>query len=192
VQLSFVNLSFGEPQTAVAIAFAVIAGALAVFFAIAALQTRRDVPAERVRQVAYRLRPAWLGFLVLLLTGAVGISLFLLPYSGAAGAARSVEVTGGQFYWSVSPERVPADCPIDFEVTSADVNHGFGVYDPAGVLLGSVQAMPGYTNRLELTLDEPGSYQIACLEFCGVKHHEMVRELEVAAGPCCPQGTDCP
>ena len=39
-----------------------------------------------------------------------------------------------------------------FDVTSVDVNHGFGVYDPNGRLIGSVQAMPGYTNELELDL----------------------------------------
>ena len=171
--------SFGEPQTTIAIVFGGIAVALAVVFAIVALQTRREVPLERVRRVAYRIRPAWLGFLTLLLAGAVGVSLFLLPYSRGAEATASVEVTGGQFYWSMSPKRVPAGSRVRFEVTSADVNHGFGIYDPQGKLLGNVQAMPGYTNRLELSLDEPGSYLISCLEFCGLKHHEMSREFRV-------------
>jgi hypothetical protein len=31
------------------------------------------------------------------------------------------------------------------DVTSADVKHGFGIYDPHATLLGQVQAMP---NRL--------------------------------------------
>jgi cytochrome c oxidase subunit 2 len=64
-------------------------------------------------------------------------------------------------------------------VTSADVNHGFGLYDPDGELLGSVQAMPGYTNHLDLRLDKPGQYLVACLEFCGLGHHEMASQFEV-------------
>jgi len=174
-----VSPSFGEPQTTIAIVFAGIAVALATVFAVVALRTRREVPLERVRQVAYRIRPAWLGFLIVLLAGAVGVSLFLLPYSRGAEATASVRVTGGQFYWSTSPKRVPAGSRVRFEVTSADVNHGFGIYDPNGRLLGNVQAMPGYTNDLELTLEEAGSYLISCLEFCGLKHHEMSREFRV-------------
>jgi cytochrome c oxidase subunit II len=59
------------------------------------------------------------------------------------------------------------------------VNHGFGIYAPDGELLGSVQAIPGFHNRLDLTLDEPGSYFVGCLEFCGVGHHRMNRRLRV-------------
>ena len=50
------------------------------------------------------------------------------------------------------------------------------------LVLGNVQAMPGYTNDLRLTLDEPGTYLISCLEFCGRDHHRMFREFEVTGG----------
>ena len=175
------GLSFGGFQVAVAVAFAVIAFSLMLFFAFAARQAGRDVPFDRVRGFAYRARPAWLALLAVLLGAMVCVSLFFLPYSGsgAADASASVRVIGGQFYWSMTPEKVPAGSEVVFEVSSADVNHGFGVYDPDGVLIGNVQAMPGYTNELELTLDEPGSYLISCLEFCGRDHHKMFREFEV-------------
>jgi cytochrome c oxidase subunit 2 len=68
---------------------------------------------------------------------------------------------------------------VRFDVTAADVNHGFGIYDPHGRLIGSVQAMPGYHNRLDLTLDEPGAYRIRCLELCGFYHSTMEGELMV-------------
>jgi len=174
-----VTPSFGESQLVIAVVFAVIAVLLVGVFVTVAVATRREVPWERVRPVAYLIRRGWLALLALLLGGAVGVSLFLLPYSKGAEATATVKVTGGQFYWSMTPKRVPAGSRVLFEVTSADVNHGFGVYSPRGVLLGNVQAMPGYTNDLELTLDEPGSYLISCLEFCGVKHHEMSREFRV-------------
>lgn len=174
--------SFGEFQTVVVLVFAGIVLALALFFAFAARQAGRQIEFERVRNAAYLARPVWLAFLALLLTGVVSVSLFFLPYSGGtngAEASASVKVIGGQFYWSMTPERVQAGTDVVFEVTSADVNHGFGVYDPDGELLGSVQAMPGYTNEMELSLDKPGSYLVSCLEFCGAKHHEMAREFEV-------------
>ncbi|HEX6228171.1 MAG TPA: hypothetical protein VFZ41_01780 [Solirubrobacterales bacterium] len=171
--------SFGEPQIGVAIAFVVIALALVAIFALVALQSRREVPLEEVRGVAYRIRPAWLALLVVLLSGAVIGSMFFLPYTRGADVGAEVKVVGGQFYWSMSPPDVPAGTEVDFAVTSADVNHGFGVYDPDGELLGSVQAMPGYTNHLDLRLDKPGSYLIACLEFCGLGHHEMAARFEV-------------
>ena len=41
--------------------------------------------------------------------------------------------------------------------------------------------MPGFHNHLELTLDEPGTYLVSCLELCGVDHHKMSREFEVTA-----------
>jgi cytochrome c oxidase subunit 2 len=84
-----------------------------------------------------------------------------------------VKVTGGQFFWSLAPDRVPAGTRIRFDVTSIDVNHGFGLYDPHGHLIGSVQAMPGYHNELDLTLSEAGVYRIRCLELCGLNHSTM-------------------
>jgi cytochrome c oxidase subunit 2 len=172
--------TFGGTQIAAAVAFLVVALALVAVFVFVALQARREVPLEEVRAVAYRLRPAWLGLLVVLLGGLVVSSMFFLPYGRGAEAGAEIKVIGGQFYWSMSPPEVTAGTKVDFAVTSADVNHGFGIYDPDGELLGSVQAMPGYTNHLDLRLDKPGSYLIACMEFCGLGHHEMTGEFGVA------------
>jgi cytochrome c oxidase subunit II len=36
-----------------------------------------------------------------------------------------------------------------------------------------VQAMPGFSNELDLTLTDPGVYRILCFEFCGVNHSTM-------------------
>lgn len=173
------RLSFGEPQVAVAIAFGAIALVLASLFVLIALQARKEIPFELVREAAYRIRPVWLALLAAVLAAGVATSMFFLPYSHGADVGAKIDVIGGQFYWSMSPASVPAGTEVDFAVTSADVNHGFGVYDPGGHLLGSVQAMPGYTNHLDLRLEEPGSYLVSCMEFCGFKHHEMRRSFEV-------------
>jgi cytochrome c oxidase subunit 2 len=171
--------SFTQPQIAIAIAFAVIAVLLAAFFTFVAVRTRRDVEFEEVRTVGYRIRPWWFAFLAVLLTTGVVVSLFLLPYSQARGHVEVMRVSGGQFYWSIAPRSVPAGTRVRFDVTGVDVNHALGLYGPDGNLLGVVQAMPGYTNRLEMRLEDPGSYLVACLEFCGIGHHRMFRTFQV-------------
>jgi cytochrome c oxidase subunit 2 len=161
------------------VVFGTLALLLAGLFTLIALQTRRDVPFERVQRVGYWIRRRWLGFLAALLVVVVGGSLLALPYPSGASDRMVVKVTGGQFYWSFSRTRLPAGTDVRFDVTSADVNHGFGIYDPDGRLLGSVQAMPGFHNHLDLTLDDPGSYFISCLEMCGFDHHRMSRTIRV-------------
>lgn len=89
-----------------------------------------------------------------------------------------VKVVARQFAFEMNTTRVPAGVPVAFLVTSADVNHGFGVYDAeTGEFLGQVQAMPGYVNELILVL-EPGRYKVVCMEYCGVGHPFMVAEFE--------------
>ena len=67
-----------------------------------------------------------------------------------------------------------------FEVTAGDVTHGLGVYSPEMRMIGQTQAMPGYSNALELTLDKPGAYRLLCMEYCGLAHHAMVSEITVS------------
>jgi cytochrome c oxidase subunit 2 len=172
-------LEYGEPQVAIAIVFGVLAVAIVgVAFAVAA-HARHDVPYEDVQRTGYRLRRPWLAFLVGLLVIVVGFSFFLLPYASGETPGTTVKVSGGQFFWTIDPAVLPARTEVRFDVTSVDVNHGFGVYDPRGRLIGSVQAMPGFTNELELTFDTVGEYTVRCFEYCGLSHHAMVASFRV-------------
>ena len=169
------ELSYTWPQIWVAILFAAITVLLVALFAGIARTSRREVPFEEVKRVGYQVRTWWLWSLGGVLTAGVVVSLFFLPYSGARGAtgkAQEVRVTGGQFYWSASPRTVRAG-HVRFLVSAADVTHALGLYGPKGELLGSVQAMPGYTNKLDVQLDKPGEYLFSCLELCGIGHHRM-------------------
>ena len=168
------NLRFGNPQIAIGVTFAVLALLLAVVFSVIAVQAGSDVGAQRVHDLGYWLRKRWLAVLLVIGVLVVGVSLFDLPFARGSAADRTVvNVTGGQFFWSLSPDRAPAGSDIRFDVTSVDVNHGFGIYDPDGHLIGSVQAMPGYRNKLDLNLAEAGVYRIRCLELCGLNHSTM-------------------
>ena len=169
-----VSLHFGDPQIAIGAVFAVLAFLLACAFLVIGVQAGSEVSVERVHRVGYWLRKRWLALLLVIGVLVVGISLFDLPFASGSDAGRTVvKVTGGQFFWSLSPNRVPAGAHVRFDVTSIDVNHGFGLYDPHGHLIGSVQAMPGYHNKLDLNLTEAGVYQIRCLELCGLSHSTM-------------------
>jgi cytochrome c oxidase subunit 2 len=174
------NLHYGGAQIAVLAIFLVIALAFGALFVVVALRSRREVELEQVRNVGYRLRKPWLIGLGATLAAVLAALAFFIPASAAEGPeATEVRVVGGQFYWSLSPDTFRRGEHVVFDVTSADVNHGFGLYDPDGRLIGSVQAMPGYHNRLAVTLEHAGRYTIACFEYCGLDHHVMIRELEV-------------
>ncbi|MBK5230131.1 MAG: hypothetical protein JJE27_03055 [Thermoleophilia bacterium] len=177
------KLHFGGPQTIILVVFIVIAVSLFALFTLIALSSRQDVEFPRVQKIGYWIRARWLVLLIAIAAVQVGISLFHMPYSVANKPDFVVKVQGYQFNWSVDRPKIPAGSLVRFDVSSSDVNHGLGLYDPDGVMLGTVQAMPGYVNKVEFRLNKPGTYLISCMEFCGIGHHKMMRNLEVVKGP---------
>src|SRR2546430_17155027 len=83
--------------------------------------------------------------ILLPLLGAAAIGLFVtslprLPYPHArvrrlGVPVAHVAVTGVQWTWQLGRDTLPAGVPVEFAVTSRDVNHGFAIYDSAGRLL---------------------------------------------------------
>lgn len=90
-----------------------------------------------------------------------------------------VNAIAEQWSWNVDHTELPLNKPIEFAVTSRDVNHGFGVYNSDLKLLTQIQAMPGYINRVYYTFTKPGKYRVLCMEYCGLVHHDMLVELTV-------------
>jgi cytochrome c oxidase subunit II len=90
-----------------------------------------------------------------------------------------VDVIGHQFFFEFRyPElgvnssntlHIPAGAMIDINLQSADVIHSFWV--PR--LSGKIDNIPGRTNHLWLTADNPGEYMGQCAEFCGLGHALM-------------------
>lgn len=70
---------------------------------------------------------------------------------------------------------LPIDTPIAFELTSRDVIHSF--YVPEFFIKRDV--VPGRENRVDITIDEPGTYTARCAEFCGLLHDRM--DLSISA-----------
>jgi cytochrome c oxidase subunit 2 len=177
-----VSLHYGDPQIVIGAVFALLALLLGGLFVVIGVEAKSEVADERVHRVGYWLRKRWLALLLVIGVVVVGVSLLDLPFaSGSATERTVVKVTGGQFFWSLSPDKVPAGTHVRFDVSSVDVNHGFGFFDPKGHLIGSVQAMPGYHNKLDLDLTDVGIYQIRCLEFCGLNHSTMESTFTVTS-----------
>jgi cytochrome c oxidase subunit 2 len=134
------------------------------------------------RKLAERER-FWLVLVVGFLAALLLATIFFIPYGKTAPRdAQIVRVTGVQFAWRLQPATIRAGKPVDFRLTSVDVNHGFGVYDAKERLVFQVQVVPGKTQRYVHTFRRPGVYRILCLEFCGIGHHLMEGSLTVTRG----------
>lgn len=121
-----------------------------------------------------RAEPWWGVSVVVLLAILLGLTIWRAPWFQDNGPGTEVSVTGMQFGFLVQPTSVTVGKPVRFNVTSKDVNHAMGLYDPEGRMIMNVEAIPGYTISRTHTFTEPGTYTIRCLEFCGYQHHKMI------------------
>lgn len=168
-------------ETAWIISTIIVAAFAAVFTAVA-FGAHAKVEYEAVLARVNPLRRRWFWALVVVGVTVAGITLPMMPYPQAAATSRNVQVvtaTGRQWAWTLSASEVKAGAPVEFRVTSDDVNHGFAIYDSKLRVVAQTQAMPGYVNRLRHTFSEPGTYKVMCLEYCGLVHHEMIAEFVV-------------
>jgi cytochrome c oxidase subunit 2 len=69
---------------------------------------------------------------------------------------------------------IPIDATIAFNLESKDVIHSF--YVPEFFVKRDV--VPGRTNRLEVIVEEAGTYTGRCAEFCGLLHDSMDFTIE--------------
>ena len=71
---------------------------------------------------------------------------------------------------------VPAQTPVKFRLTSADVVHGF-LLPNTNV---NTMVVPGFVAEVRTSFAEPGEYEMPCHEFCGLGHHAMWTRVTVA------------
>ena len=148
----------------------------------------RRKPGQLSDEQARRIQNRWIigGGLILPITSmgvllAFGIPIGhrMLPLPVEGEQVLRIEVTGHQWWWQVKYPgqglemrdelHIPAGQPVDLHLTSNDVIHSFWV--PR--LGGKLDMLPGRTNVLRLTADEPGIYHGQCAEFCGTAHAHM-------------------
>ncbi len=83
------------------------------------------------------------------------------------------------FAFEPAEVHVPANRPVTFRVTSADVTHGFEIVGTNG----NTMVVPGYISQFTTTFRTPGEYLIVCNEYCGLAHHLMSAKLIVEVQP---------
>ncbi len=105
----------------------------------------------------------------------------------ADGGKPEVTIRGHQFWWEaryagknavVANEiHLPVGRKILMYIEAADVIHDWWVPE----LGAKMDAIPGRTNHLWVTIQKPGVYEGACSEFCGAQHAWM--RIRVVAQP---------
>ena len=139
-------------------------------------RSRRGVDSGRLAD----REKGWFVASITILTALLFATIFFTPYGRSAGSdAQIVKITSLQYAWRMPAKPVQAGRPVEFRLTSQDVDHGFAVYTSGWKLLFQVQVLPGTEQRYVYTFRKPGTYRVACFEFCGIGHDQMQATLEV-------------
>lgn len=158
---------------------------LALAFAFVYGESKHTSDYDSIQKKGYKIRKFYFLGLVAIMGFVTVITLGKLPYYSsnveAMGTSelKVVDVVGLQYNWDMSEESFTVGDNVQFNVTSADVTHGFGLYNEDLELVAQTQAMPEYTNSVYYTFDKPGTYKILCLEYCSIGHHVMIKEIVV-------------
>jgi len=138
---------------------------------------------DKVVKKWYKTRKIYGVIVVLLMLVVTIYTLRELPYNEpvyeAGTEVHHVDVEAIQFGWNIDQTEFKVGDSVEFNVTTPDVTHGFGIYNEDMELIAQTQAMPEYTNKVYMTFTEAGTYTILCLEYCGLGHHLMMAELTV-------------
>jgi len=160
----------------------IVVAALAIIamLFLANYRSHEPLPQEVVTSRGYTLRRYWFWLVLVVAVVTFAMTIPYFPYHAASASAstKHFSVVAQQYSFAV-PAVVPVGVPVIFDVTSRDVNHGFGIYGPDGAIVGQVQAMPGYTNHLLMTFTVAGHYTVRCLEYCGIAHAAMQAGFDV-------------
>lgn len=108
-------------------------------------ESKRTKEYGPIQEKGYKIRKYYFIGLVAIMVFASAISLSILPYhkphAFASGHSTVVDVRGVQFAWEMSDDQFVVGEPVQFQVTSKDVAHGFGLYDENMQLIGQTQAI---------------------------------------------------
>jgi cytochrome c oxidase subunit 2 len=167
--------------TAFTVLIVALSAPVFILIVVFAIKYRRDKPANRKHprdrnvwlEISWSIIPffALIGFFVW------STSLFARLYHPPQDALQ-IDVVAKQWMWKFQhPEgqgeinelHVPAGEPVKLTMASQDVIHS--LYIPA--LRVKQDVVPGRYTALWFTADKPGTYRIACAEFCGTDHSVM-------------------
>ncbi len=169
-----------ESSTVFKIFIAVAGIAIVLITWLGNYRSNEPLPQSEVAAKGYAIRRYWFWFTLIVAVLVFAITIPGFPYSKAAAAPNATHYSVvAQQYGFRLPQTVPLNTTVVFDVTSKDVNHGFGIYAPDGRVVSQVQAMPDYVNHLAVHFTKPGHYTVRCLEYCGIAHAAMQGGFDV-------------
>ncbi len=170
----------GRTALIISISYIVALVAVALLAVAVAVSTRGRGDADTAT-IAEREK-TWFVVAVVLLTSLLFATIFFTPYGKTSGRhSQVVQVKAVQYAWLMPAAPIKAGRPVQFRLRSDDVSHNFAVYTASWKLLFQVQVLPGTEQRYTYTFRRPGTYRVACLEFCGLGHDTMQSFLHVSA-----------
>jgi cytochrome c oxidase subunit 2 len=87
----------------------------------------------------------------------------------------TVHAVGQQYSFTPQCIVVPAETPVTFRATSADVVHGL-LIEGTNV---NTMLVPGYVSVLQTRFKVPSEHVMPCQEFCGIGHQGMWGKIKV-------------
>ncbi|GLU34345.1 cytochrome C oxidase subunit II [Trinickia caryophylli] len=92
-----------------------------------------------------------------------------------ADGSVTVRVVAQQYSFTPQCILVPANTPVTFRATSADVVHGFLIADT------NINSMvePGYVSTFKTRFNKPAEHLMPCHEYCGTGHEGMWANVKV-------------
>ncbi len=166
----------------VSVFFLVLITALMIFFVIKYNRKRNpkavNVHSNLALEITWTVIPTIL-VLIMFWYGWVAY----LDMADAPADSLKVDVTAQMWKWSFKYENgtttdtlyVPVNKPVKLNLHSLDVNHA--LFIPAFRVKKDV--LPGQDRFVWFESNEPGSYDIACAEYCGLNHSYMYSKVIV-------------
>jgi len=124
----------------------------------------------------------WVGFLVVLGVSLHFITYYTIPWkpmdmhraSIAPDKVFDISVAGHQFRLPSEKLEVACADKVLFNVTSADLTYGFGLFRPDRSMVFQMQVVPGHRNDVLWQFDTPGVYTIRSTEYSGPKGVDLI------------------
>jgi cytochrome c oxidase subunit 2 len=174
-------------QQSILLLFLVLAGAMTIIFTLIYYSSKNAELSDTGMANPLKKRFWFILILTVIIAIFTSVTLPNSPYYLFADQTpkKVVHVSAMQFTFFLSEKAIDPKSPkgeaielpvnelVEFRVTSLDVNHGFAIYNAKNELITQTQAMPGYVNRLRYKFSKPGTYNIFCLEYCGMAHQAM-------------------
>jgi len=128
---------------------------------------------RRERRWLYVLIGVFLVFNIVTLSPLIPWQKWLLWSKPTPDKSFAIEMEDYQFKLPAEGIDVKVGEYVEFAATSTDVTYGFGAFRKDGSLVFQMQVLPGMTNRIVWTFDEPGTYDVRSTEYSGPRHSEM-------------------